>query len=763
MASLVAIVCRGRRVRVLAAGGARRRVHRGADGRGGAARPSAVRAARDPIAPGARGDSRPGRDHRGRPGLSQSRRAARGGRLLVSAPTNAAVSRFSIEIDGKEQDAELVDAARARTIYEDIVRRMRDPALLEYGDRGAFRVRVFPIEPHATRRVKLAYTQVLPRDGATIEYTYPLETEKLSAGPIDTVSVEVHIESRQPLESVWSPSHTVEVKRKGAGEALVGFEQSRARPDAAFRLFYTTAERAGLGLGVLTFRDSAEDDGYFLLLASPGALGEGQVVLAKDVVFVVDTSGSMAGAKIEQLRRALTRAIDTLKDGDRFEIVRFSTEAEPFFGQLVAANAGNRERARSFVAGFHAAGGTAIGEALARGLAAARERDASRPLVVVLVTDGLPTVGETDAGRLVASVAGSASAAGARVFSFGVGDDVDTRLLDGLSDATRGRSQYVGSRQDIEREVSSFCERIASPALTGLALRVEGDVRASKVYPRELPDLFHGDQLVALGRFTGSGSARVVLEGMANGEKRTATATVEFASARGSGDYGFIPRLWATRRVGQLLDEVRRHGEQTELRDEIVSLARRYGIVTPYTSYLIVEDERRKDLPAPVATVPPAAREAPSRDAMASAFRALEGKISGADAVAGARVTDALKHAESLDQQAAIVNRVLGDAKADAGAASSGGVAAAFQVAANGEPRHVAGKVFYPSGTRWIDAEVAEHPRETRKPLVFGSPAYFELARRSRAAAAWLALGRELTVRVDGTIYEITPAADRVE
>ncbi|MFN7956008.1 MAG: hypothetical protein U0610_30120 [bacterium] len=150
---------------------------------------------------------------------------------------------------------------------------------------------------------------------------------------------------------------------------------------------------------------------------------------------------------------------------------------------------------------------------------------------------------------------------------------------------------------------------------------------------------------------------------------------------------------------------------------------------------------------------------------MASAFRALGGKVRRrADAVAGARVTDALKHAEvGMDQQAAIVNRVLGDAKADAGAASNGGVAAAFQVAANGEPRHVAGKVFYPSGTRWVDAEVAEHPRETRKPLVFGTPAYFELARRSRAAAAWLALGRELTVRVDGTIYEITPAADRVE
>ncbi len=676
-------------------------------------------------------------------------------------PLNAAVSRFSIEIDGKEQEAELVDAARARSIYEDIVRRMRDPALLEYGDRGAFRVRVFPIEPHATRRVKLAYTQVLARDGATVEYTYPLDTEKLSAAPIDVVSVEVHIESGTPIESVWSPSHTVEVKRKGPGEALVGFEQSRTRPDSAFRLFYTTAARDGLGLGVLTFREPGDEEGYFLLLASPGVLAANQRALAKDVVFVVDTSGSMAGGKIEQLRRALTGAIDTLNERDRFEIVRFSTEAEPFFGALTEASTPNRDRARAFVAGFRPAGGTAIGDAIARALASAAGRDASRPFVVVFVTDGLPTVGETDSTKLVSAVTGNAAAAGVRVFSFGVGDDVDTRFLDGLSEATRGRSQYVGARQDIEREVSSLSERIASPALTGLSLRVEGDVRVSKVYPRELPDLFHGDQLVALGRFSGSGTARVVLEGMAGGEKRTTSASVKFGAATGgAADYGFIPRLWATRRVGQLLDEIRRHGEQSELRDEIVSLARRYGIVTPYTSYLIVEDERRKDLPATAATAPSAAREERSRDALGSAFRALEGKLSGADAVAGARVTEGLKRAESLDQPASIVNRVLRDAKADGGERNRGSVEAAFQASAGREPRHVAGKTFYANGSRWIDAESAEHPSEPRKKIEFASAAYFELVHRSPALAAWLSLGREVTVRIDGTIFEVVPSLD---
>ncbi|MBK7978063.1 MAG: VWA domain-containing protein [Deltaproteobacteria bacterium] len=680
------------------------------------------------------------------------------GDYFFPIPVAAAVDRFTMEIDGREQKAELVDAAEARRIYEDIVRRMRDPALLEYGERGAFRVHVFPIEPHSTKRIRLAYTQVLRRDGGTVDYEYPLDTEKLSAAPIDSVSVTVHVESKTPLKAIWSPTHAVEVKRSGELEALVGFEQSHARPDTAFRLFYDLDASAAVGLSVLTYRESATDEGYFALLASPCAASPAGQEIPKDVVFAVDTSGSMKGAKLDQLRRALRQAIGTLRSRDRFQVVRFSTEAEPLFPGLVEASDANRARALAFVDAFEAAGGTAIGEALSRALAPIEARGAeavSRPSIVAFVTDGLPTVGQTDALELVAAARARVGERGTRIFAFGVGEDVDTRLLDGLAEATRGVAQYVGAQRDIEREVASFAARIGRPALTGLALGVDGgEVRFSKVQPRALPDLFHGDQLVVLGRFAGSGKARVKLTGSAAGTARVVEQVVDFPAAAATGA-PFLPKLWATRRVGFLLQEIRRGGESAELRDEVTALARRHGLVTPYTSYLVLEDERRKDVPAPLATVapPPASSGSPQAD-----FNVFRNAPSGAAAVAGSKVAGAMRDAGSLDElgvRQREVRRELAAQPSDDHGAEALGQSLRWAEEQGQRQRTVGRKTFYRNGTRWIDAELSEHGADPRERIVFGSPEYFAIAREHRELGAWLALGREVLVRVDGRTLEI--------
>ncbi len=680
------------------------------------------------------------------------------GDYFFPIPKDAAVERFTMEIEGREQKAELVDAAEARRIYEDIVRRMRDPALLEYGERGAFRVHVFPIEPRSTKRIRLAYTQVLRRDGGTVEYGYPLDTEKLSAAPIDSVSIAVHVESKVPLKAIWSPTHAVEVKRSGERAALVGFEQSHARPDSAFRLYYDVDESAAVGLGVLTYREAGSDDGYFAVLASPGAAAPIGQVVPKDVVFAVDTSGSMRGAKLEQLRRALRQAVTTLAPHDRFQIVRFSTEAEPLFAELVDASAANRSRALDFVARFEAAGGTAIEDALTSALAPLAARTgaaAERPSVVAFVTDGMPTVGETDASKLVAAARARIGERGTRVFAFGVGDDVDTRFLDGVTEATRGAARYVGTQKDIEREIASFASRIERPALTGLSLTVEGgEVRFSKVQPRELPDLFHGDQLVVLGRFSGAGKARVVLTGKLAGATREFAQSVDFPAAAAA-DAPFLSKLWATRRVGFLLQEIRGHGESPELRDEVTRLARRHGLVTPYTSYLILEDERRRDVPAPLASLapPPASAGAAGRE-----YSIFRDTPSGAAAVAGSKVADEMSRADSADRVEAKQAEVANDLAArPAEAPRAAELEASLRW--SGEQlerqRTVAGKVFHRNGARWIDTEVADHASEPRVRVVFGSDEYFALARGSRDAGAWLALGREVVVRIAGRTIEV--------
>ena len=254
-----------------------------------------------------------------------------------------------------------------RSIYEDIVRKLKDPALLEYADRDVFKVRIFPIEPNSKKRITLSYTQVLKSDSGLVSYVYPLNTEKFSAKPIKNVSVKVELETKRPLKSIYSPTHSVEIKRHGADRATAGFEATDVRPDTDFALYFAP-EKDELGVNLLTHRQS-DEDGYFLLLASPGVDVKEKQVVMKDIAFVLDTSGSMAGKKLAQAKKALQFCVENLNDGDRFEIIRFSTEVEPLFERLVKATEQNRAKADEFIKALKPIGGTAIDDALQKALA----------------------------------------------------------------------------------------------------------------------------------------------------------------------------------------------------------------------------------------------------------------------------------------------------------------------------------------------------------------------------------------------------------
>jgi Ca-activated chloride channel family protein len=295
------------------------------------------------------------------------------GTYLFPIPRGAQIDKFTMDIGGQMVEAELLPAAKARKIYEDIVRKMKDPALLEYADRDAFKVRIYPIEPRSKKRVKLSYTEVLKSDAGLVNYTYPLNTEKFSAAPLKNVSIKVELTSDRPLKSIYSPTHAVEIKRHGSLRATVGFEDNNVRPDTDFTLFFAP-EKDELGVNLITHRTGSED-GYFLLLAAPGLDVQEKRVTPKDVVFVLDTSGSMAGKKLEQAKKALQFCVENLNSGDRFEIVRFSTEVEPLFDKLVPASSRNRDEAEQFIKNLKPIGGTAIVEALKKALALQSESD----------------------------------------------------------------------------------------------------------------------------------------------------------------------------------------------------------------------------------------------------------------------------------------------------------------------------------------------------------------------------------------------------
>lgn len=676
------------------------------------------------------------------------------GSYLLPVPRGAKIDSFAMDIDGTLTEAELLDAAKARSIYEDIVRRMKDPALLEYAGQDLFKVRIFPLEPKKEKRVKLRYTQLLVADGGLVEYRCPLDAEKFSARPTDSVAVTVRLDAGGRLTTIHSPSHEVEVKRDGDRKAVVGFETRGLRGSADFRLLFGVEPADDVGLGALVHRVAGEEEGTFALFASPAAVAKPP--LPKDIVFVLDTSGSMAeGDKIGQARRALEFCLRNLDPRDRFGVVRFATEAEPFAPGLLPADDASRDKAIAFVKGFKPIGGTAIADALAAGLKlvtaapAADAAEPARPCFVVFLTDGLPTVGQTDVEKLVAGVTEAVGKRTIRVFCLGVGTDVNTHLLDRIVHATRAAGQYVLPGEDLELKLASFYGKIASPVLTNLELAVEGDVRISKLHPGPLPDLFKGEQLVVLGRYTGSGRATLTLTGTMAGEQRRFTLTRSFPEQ--DTDREFLPRLWAVRRVGSLLDQIRLHGESKELRDEAATLARQHGIVTPYTSWLILEDEGRRKVAAADRTLREFDADPRARAEAKRIYANAQAEANGAGAVGDAQAFDALSRADKPSAPAA-ANALTwkGQAGREAGAADVVARAVDRQ-----QTNAISGRTFFQNAHQWVDARVQERPEASRERVPFGSDAYFALLDRDPAAARWLAQGRNVVVLLGDTVYEV--------
>ncbi len=655
------------------------------------------------------------------------------GTYLFPLPPGAAIRRFSMWINGAETPAELLDAAKARAIYEDIVRRLRDPALLEYDGRGVFRARIFPIEPRETKRVKISYSEILNRDNRTREYLYPLATEKFSAAPLRQVSVRVRIDSSEKLGNIYCPSHEVEVVRRGPGQATVGFEARGVKPDTDFRLLFDTAAD-GLGFSLQSCRKDG-GDGYFLLSVTP-AFAAGEPGVPRDIVCVLDTSGSMAGEALRRARQALLFFVENLNPGDRFDIVRFATEAEPLFRRLTPADAEARRRARRFLEELQAIGGTNMEEALSLALGE-REGGSERPFTVVFVTDGKPTVGETSEEKLL-DLLRVANPGRGRIFTFGIGEEINTHLLDQITERARGSRTYVAPNEEIEVKLSDFFRRVHSPVLTDLQLEFGPGVRVEKRYPRELPDLFRGSTLTVLGRYRGAGPVAVSLRGQAGGKRREFRFSGWLAGDDTTAD--FIPPLWAARRVGFLLDEVRLRGESRELVDEITRLAREHGIVTPYTSYLIVEDERRRleggDLHPADQTLNRVAEAAPEfQQRNRSEYDAMKMD-------AGAGSVRASKRVQEMNLAASAPQLV-------------GGMAVPDPVAGHQAVRQVQGRAFYNFRNQWVDARMQGLKNRSVQRLRFASAEYFDLLRRHPELGAVLALGNQVRFVHRGQAYEI--------
>lgn len=695
------------------------------------------------------------------------------GTYMFPLPPEAAISDFQMTMDGKMVKGELLPADKARTIYRETVRRMIDPGLLEYAGRGLFQASVFPILPQQDLTIKFSYSELLTYDSGLVKFHYPLRTHGYCDLPVGTISAKLTLMGEQALRTIYSPTHSVEIIRKGDKEAVIGLELKDNKPVNDFELYYGYDDTA-LATSVLSYREG-DDAGYFLALLTPKLQLNEDEILPKDVIVVLDTSGSMdEDGKIDQARKALKFLVNKLNEKDRFALVTFATESRRLHDKLTLCSQEAREDALAKIEKITATGGTNLEGAIRDAYAIAKdaEKDA-RPCYVILLSDGIPTMGETTDVKALAKIARDNRAANVRMFPFGVGNDVNTWLLDTLAEENKGQREYVKPREDMEVKVSNFANKIAAPVLADVKLRIDG-AEMHDLHPQIPGDIFAGTQLSVLGRFDKPGKHTLLLEGTVNGEKRAFEHSVELVTA----DTGkaYLPRMWAVRRVGYLMDQINLKGENEELKKEIIRLGTQFGIVTPYTSFLVVEDN----------PVPAAGRPMP--EDMRREGRALGGGSGTGRAPAPAeeqKGEDAVEASKAnADRRANDNANSLEDAEKDA----AGGVAerakklgmrsraddklaklkekgysdSAAAAEAENVMKTVGTRTFVWSDGIWLESDLTNAELFGAEVVEYMSERYFEIAEDAKAAKV-LALGNEVIFRHGKLTIRIVDKTEQAE
>jgi Ca-activated chloride channel family protein len=664
-------------------------------------------------------------------------------------PKGAAMSRFTMLVGGKETKGEIVEKTQARSIYNSMVNRLQEPGLLEYVGSEVFRANIFPIEPHAEQVITIQFEQVLPSENGLIRYVYPVRNGARRGPTVHgEFSIQITLKDATPIQNIYSPSHAVDIVRASEREARVSYSEKYATLEKDFQVYYGTGDKE-IGLNLATFRPDPAQPGYFMMLVSPKSKLQAQKLVARDLVFVIDTSGSMAGEKIKQARNALKFCIAQLNDGDRFNIVQFSTDVTAWKKDLVSA-AENRAAATAWAETLLAQGGTAINDALETALSFTKDRN--RPYYVIFMTDGLPTIGNTKPQAILQSCAkGRTGTDQVRIFTWGVGYDVDTHLLDEIAENSGGVSEYVHPEEDIAAKVAAFYGKASHPVLTGLELKIAGDkVQLVNMHPHVPSDLYAGSQLVVIGRYVGEGDVAMKLTGRVNDKSESFDYETRFPASEKQN--AFLETLWARRQIGHLLMSIRLHGETKELIDDVVRLSVEYGIQTPYTSFLIGGDKPQAKAPGAGAGGEVAKgrgafnmnrEERDKLDDMARRMNPAPPPAAQPNAQAPA---DPAADFEAKKEEQLSKSLEEGFKQKDGKAAvETAGYLKSLRGAERSEPGRVAsskkvsGRRFFEYRGIWVDEKFEASHGVTN--IKFGSPAYFKLAEKYPELLPILQLG----------------------
>ena len=694
-----------------------------------------------------------------------------------AVPQGSVTTDFALWMNGERIAGEVLERDQARQTYEAIVRRMRDPGLLEYIDGELFQASIFPVPARGRQTVEIEFANVLERDGDLLHYRYPLHES--ASREIPTFLVSGTVRSRNPISSLYSPYHEIEdrIDRDGHS-ATISMEESRAGVDHDFELFIgQTGDDVGFSL--LSFEGDDGEDGYFMLTIAPSPELQDLEVLPKQVTLVVDTSGSMAGEKMDQAQEMLRHVVNNLEPDDSFQIIGFSSDVRSVFDEPMRASRENKRDALDFIDTLRARGNTNISGALERALDDPSASD--RPHSIIFVTDGLPTVGDTDVSTIIDSARTGVSDGDRRIFSFGVGYDVNTRLLDGMARRGRGEAGYVRPNEDMSDVVGEFTDSIGSPLLTQLNIDF-GGVRVDQLYPNPLPDLYRDRDVTVFGRFRATHSNSVVISGQASGRRWVQEYGASFDDVLDS-DTEFVANLWARRRIDELITQIEEDGESRRKVDEIVELGTDWGIVTPYTSYLAIDPSEalaNRNLDEPPRFPPEGVQEQRFDDnrgwrdlggadgSLAMGSSSSSGRTGGGGARQRARSNSQREQMpadgpmedsewDRAPRAAPAVPMAQTETGRDAVEAS---IARnenrnSLTVTAPGSSRRAAGRAFGSVGGVWVEDGLSGRSADDR--IRYGSDEYFDLLSEDPDLRDVLALGERVRFIHRGRVIEVIP------
>jgi Ca-activated chloride channel family protein len=698
--------------------------------------------------------------------------------FLLPLPDKAVADRFTMTVNGVETAAEVLDSNRARTVYEAIVRQRRDPGLLEYAGQGLLRARIFPVPPGNKVQVRVRYSEVLAESGGITSWHFPVRALWGDGLGPDRVSLLFEVQSTASIKNVFSPLPGLDIARDGDHRVKASLELGRGQmPVRDFAVHYGIGDQ-DFGIHLLT--QSTTGDGYFLMLLSPKREWPKQAGVGRAINLVLDTSGSMQGEKMEQARAAVRSFLHSLTTDDWFNVIPFSTDARPFFSEPVPASADKVKEALAKVEELQARGGTNIEEALAIALRTALPDCSKRSghpgalvPITVFLTDGQPTVGQTGIDALLAQ-AKTQNQEHARIFVFGVGHDVNTRLLDTLAAATRGDRDYVAPAENIEVKTDALFRKLSGPVMTDVQVSADG-IDLLDIEPRALPDLFQAGTLTIVGRYRGAGQKAIRLRGNIAGKPQEYVFEATFAASNRRNDW--LPSLWAQRRIAALLDAIRMSGQQKELVDEVTRISKEHGIVTPFTSHLILEEGQHvaqfRGGAVGGGAMPAGDFERLRRDWVRTGsddFYLGATPLGPSTAGPAGQATGGrgvVLDAPSLDKAAAAeAKKARGEQLKDESGANAVGISQKIGRLRDGDGggddsaiglthRRVAGRSFYLVDGVWVDGAFTAEMKAKVKKIAAFSDDYFALLAQHGELGPVFALSTRLVLVVDGAAIEI--------